>query len=164
MQHLCSIQGQVLLVPAVVQHMVAPGDIVESNDLAHIESAVVRPVDGHAPADGLLAAGCRGACSAEHTGLLKIQLKIAYGGVLFCPDFRASPYVLASSATEKEDQRQGAPTRRESGWVGGFGGAGTPGVCFSAQADPLVLSILVQYMVLLWQQIPCLSEINHKDR
>ncbi len=40
-------------------------------------------------------------------------------------------------------------TRWESGWVGGFSGAGRPSVCFSAQAHPLVFSVLVQYMVLL---------------
>lgn len=104
MQHLCSIQGQVLLVPAVVQHMVAPGDIVESNDLAHIESAVVRPVDGHAPADGLLAAGCRGACSAEHTGLLKYNSKLLME-VSFSVQTSVHPHMFWQAQQQKRKTR-----------------------------------------------------------
>ena len=55
-----------LLVAAVIEHMMASGDIVKSSDLAHIERAIVRPVDGHAPADGLMATRCSSAYSAEH--------------------------------------------------------------------------------------------------
>lgn len=64
-----------LLVSAVVQHMVAAGDVVQADNLAVIEGAVFGPVYRHAPSDRLLPAGHRHACMASHQNDISLCIR-----------------------------------------------------------------------------------------
>lgn len=62
--HLDSLERDMLMVAAVIAHMVAQGDIVEPNDLAIMQRAVLWPVHRHSPTDGGLSRRHWHACSA----------------------------------------------------------------------------------------------------
>ena len=67
--HLGGVEGDVLLIPTVIPHVMAQADIVIAHNLTIMQRAVVWPVYRHSPANSLLVRRHRHPCRALRSNL-----------------------------------------------------------------------------------------------